>query len=82
VCLAPSARGWVPGLLSYEALLLRELGYGDHRSSAAQAGAPDWPEMLAGFDRMGAALGRYPLADQRGDVMAARLLLRERLARI
>ena len=28
ICHAPSARGWAPALLSYEALLLRELGYG------------------------------------------------------
>ncbi|MFX6254467.1 DNA repair protein RecO C-terminal domain-containing protein, partial [Acinetobacter baumannii] len=28
VCHAPSARGWLPALVSYEVLLLRELGYG------------------------------------------------------
>ena len=28
VCHAPSARGWLPGLVAYEGLLLRELGYG------------------------------------------------------
>lgn len=79
ICHAPSARGWVPGMLSYEALLLRELGYGDHRA----AGEPtDWPGLLAAFDRLGAVLARYPLADRRGDVMGSRLLLRERLARI
>ncbi len=77
ICQAPSARGWVPGLLGYEALLLRELGYGDHRHELV--GLPD---QLAAFDRMGMVLTRYPLADRRGDVMGSRALLRERLARI
>ena len=27
VCHAPSARGWLPGLLTYETMLLRDLGY-------------------------------------------------------
>ena len=79
ICQAPSARGWVPGLLGYEALLLRELGYGDHRGGGELASGPD---LLAAFDHMGAVLGRYPLADRRGDVMGSRALLRERLARI
>ena len=81
ICQAPSARGWVPGLLAYEALLLRELGYGDHRGEN-HAETPSWPDLLAAFDRMGAVLTRYPLADRRGDVMGSRALLRERLARI
>ena len=83
VCHAPSARGWVPGMVAFEALLLRELGYGDHRarpSEAVQLGG--LYDVLADFDRMGAALDRYPLADRRGDVMASRGLLRERLARL
>lgn len=79
VCHAPSARGWVPGLLAYEALLLRELGYG---AVAARADPADWPATLAAFDRLGERLERYPLADRRGDVMGARTMLRERLARI
>jgi DNA repair protein RecO (recombination protein O) len=81
ICQAPSARGWVPGLLAYEALLLRELGYGDHRREN-YAETPSWPDLLAAFDRMGSVLIRYPLADRRGDVMGSRALLRERLARI
>lgn len=78
VCHAPSARGWLPGLIGYEALLLRELGYG----------APPRPEsdeiavQLAAFDALGARIARYPLAERRGDVMGARSMLRERLARI
>jgi DNA repair protein RecO (recombination protein O) len=79
ICHAPSARGWVPGLLDYEALLLRELGYGNHRMLDEMTG---WPDLLAAVDRMGAVLARYPLADRRGDVMGSRALLRERLARI
>ena len=37
--------------------------------------------MLAAFDAIGRQLARYPLAERRGDVMAARVLLRDRLAR-
>ena len=40
ICLAPSARGWTPALLSFELLLLRELGYGEeqHRPESGS-----WP---------------------------------------
>lgn len=79
VCHAPSARGWLPGLLGYETLLLRELGYG---GGIAPPEPADWAQALAAFDRLGGALARYPLADRRGDVMGARTMLRERLARI
>lgn len=78
ICFAPSARGWVPGLIGYEALLLRELGYGGH---APEPGA-DWATTLAELDAMGVLVDRYLLADRRGDVMGARAMLRERLARI
>ncbi len=79
VCHAPSARGWLPGVIAYEALVLRELGYG--------GGAPpeigsDWDQQLAAFDAFGQQLERYLLADRRGDVMGARAMLRQRLARI
>jgi DNA repair protein RecO (recombination protein O) len=84
VCVAPSARGWAIPLLSYEALLLRELGYG---VPVARPGDGNWAAMLDVFDRLGRALARYPLAEQGGagkgaQVLAARALLRERLARI
>ncbi len=79
VCVAPSARRWAMPLLSYEVLLLRELGYG---VPVRKPETDDWPVMLETFDRLGRQLERYPLADQRGDVMAARSMLRERLARI
>ncbi|MDT9013081.1 MAG: hypothetical protein RL671_1485 [Pseudomonadota bacterium] len=78
ICHAPSARGWLPGMTAFEALLLRELGYGDVERSAD----PDWNAQLAVFDRLGPLVARYPLADRRSDVMAARAMLRERLGRI
>lgn len=79
VCHAPSARGWVPALIGYEALLLRELGYG------GIGGVPeggDWADLLVLFDRSGVQLERYLLADRRLDVMGARAMLRDRLGRI
>lgn len=79
ICIAPSARGWALPLVSYEVLLLRELGYG---VPVARPADQDWPAVLDAFDRVGRELMRYPLADRRGDVMAARDLLRERLGRI
>lgn len=78
VCHAPSARGWLPGLNGYEALLLRELGYG----TLPRPEGDDLAAQLAAFDALGARIARYPLAERRGDVMGARSMLRERLARI
>ncbi len=79
ICHAPSARGWTAALVAYEALLLRELGYG--RGPVLPA-ADDFAENLALFDRLGPALARYALAHRRTDVMAARAILRERLGKI
>lgn len=79
ICVAPSARGWALPLLSYEVLLLRELGYG---VPVARPECDEWSELLRTFDKLGLVLARYPLADRRSDVMAARALLRERLGRI
>ena len=79
ICHAPSARGWVPALAGYEALLLRELGYGGAKSRLVP---DDWAATLAAFDALAAPLDCYLLADRRGDVMAARAMLRERLAKI
>lgn len=79
ICLAPSARGWTAALLDYEVLLLRELGYGER---AGRVRAEDWPSLMRAFDLLGRRLERYPLAQRRSDVMAARGLLRQRLARI
>ncbi|MBY8338342.1 recombination protein O N-terminal domain-containing protein [Alteriqipengyuania sp. NZ-12B] len=77
ICHAPSARGWAPALLSYEVLLLRELGYGGMKPEAG-----DLPETLAALNALGPALERYLLAERHGDAMAARGRLLERLARI
>ncbi len=79
VCHAPSARGWLPGMIAYEAVLLRELGYGAQLPAEADG---DLAALLAMFDAQGQRLARYPLADRRTDVMGARTMLRERLARI
>ena len=78
ICQAPSARGWLPGLVAYEALLLRELGYGGAQPPA-EAGLEALLEMFAA---QGPLIERYLLADHRGDVMAARTMLRERLGRM
>ncbi len=79
ICHAPSARGWLPGMNGYEGLLLREMGYGNPPARSAD---DDWLAQLAAFDALAGPIARYPLADRRADVMAARLMLRERLARI
>lgn len=78
ICHAPAARGWVPGLIGYETLLLRELGFGGQPPEPAA----DWPATLSALDALGPLIERYGLADRPGDVMAARALLRERLGRI
>lgn len=78
ICAAPSARGWVEGLIGYEYLLLRELGYGGARRPAI-AGLEQALEFL---DRLEGPIATYLLADTRADVLAARTLLRERLARM
>lgn len=78
ICSADAARQWVEALAIYEALLLRELGYGG-AAPPAEAGLEALLEMLA---RQGPLLERYLLADRRGDVMAARERLRERLGRM
>ncbi|QDH34512.1 recombination protein O N-terminal domain-containing protein [Porphyrobacter sp. YT40] len=78
VAIAPSARGWVSGLAAYEALLLSELGYGGQ----APPPAPDWPAQIAMLGILEGQLATYLLAGDRRDVMGARKLLTERLARI
>jgi DNA repair protein RecO (recombination protein O) len=78
ICHAPSARGWARALAAYEALLLRELGYGGRGGDPGE----DWPTVLAALTRTGEALESRLLADRRADVMAARSILLERLGRI
>ena len=79
VCHAPSARGWARVLAGFEALLLREVGYG-----ATPAPPPEepWPALLARLDRQGRALESRLLGTRAGGVMAARGHLVERLRRI
>lgn len=79
VCHAPSARGWAVALAAYEALLLRELGYG---LDAQPPAGEDWAALVARLDRQGRAIEGRLLADRRGDVMAARAILLDRLKRI
>jgi DNA repair protein RecO (recombination protein O) len=77
ICHAPSARGWVRAVVAYEALVLRELGYG--------GGAPpqaDLDELLQLFARQAAPIERYLLADRKGDAMAARAKLGARLEKL
>jgi hypothetical protein len=70
--------GWAPALVGYEAVLLRELGYGE--GEVRPTG--ELPATLAAMDRLAGPLQRYLLADRRGDVMAARARLRDMLGRI
>ena len=77
ICHAASARGWARALVDYEALLLRELGYGGERPTGE-----DLPAILAAMDKLAGPLDHYLLADRRGDVMAARARLRELLGRM
>ena len=77
ICHAPSARGWVRAVVAYEALVLRELGYG--------GGAPpqaDLDELLQLFVRQAAPIERYLLADRKGDATAARAMLGARLEKL
>ena len=78
IAAAPSARGWVSGLVGYETLLLRELGYGGAR---AEMGA-DLSDHMTALAVLEGLLAHYLLAGHKGDVMAARRLLTERLARM
>lgn len=78
VAAAPSARGWVNGLIGYETLLLSELGYGGARPPAN----PEWDAQLAALDVLERQLSHYLLAGHKSDVMGARRLLTERLARM
>ena len=79
VCKAPSARGWLPALVAYESLMLRELGYG---GAATRPEVADLSAALEILDRLEAPIARYLLADRKSDVMAARTALRQRLARM
>lgn len=78
VCQAPSARGWLPVMNTYEAMLLRELGYGGAKPDMSS----DFAAQFQTFRALHKPLGRYLLADSNSDVMAARTALGERLSRM
>jgi DNA repair protein RecO (recombination protein O) len=78
IALAPSARGWVSGLIAYETMLLRELGYGGGQPD----NLGDWPAQMNALAALEPLLAHYLLAGRKGDVMAARTQLTERLARM
>jgi DNA repair protein RecO (recombination protein O) len=79
IALAPSARGWVSGLVAYETLLLSALGYG---RGAPPPPAPDWAGQIAQLALLERRLAHYLLAGPKSDVMGARRLLTERLGRM
>ncbi len=78
VCHAPSARGWLAAMVAYEAMLLRELGYGGAKPDL-QASLED---QFEAFRQLHKPIARYLLADTTRDVMAARTALGERLSRM
>ncbi len=78
VAVAPSARGWVAGLVAYETMLLAEMGYGAERPEPGAG----FPALLAALARLEGPLANSLLAGRKTDVMAARHLLTERLRRM
>lgn len=83
ICHAPSARGWAGALIAYETLLLRELGYGaSDLVDGPRLQSDRLDAILAVMDRLKDPIDHYLLAGRRGDVMAARDRLRDRLGRM
>ncbi len=81
ICHAPSARGWLGAMVSFEVLVLRELGYGDvAREAGDRRGEPSAQFEI--FRVLHKPIARHLLAERRGDVMAARTALGEKLARM
>ncbi len=78
ICHAPSARGWLSVMVTYEAMVLRELGYGGAKPDAAG----DFADQFEAFRLLHRPIRDYLLADSSRDVMAARTALGERLARM
>lgn len=79
ICNAPSARMWALAMAKYEILTLRELGFGGGEMPPQ---AQEWAEILAIMDATGRQLSRRLLADRRTNVMGAREVMMQRLARI
>ena len=78
ICHAPSARGWVSAMVTFEAMLMRELGYGGAKPDPTL----DLDGQIEAFRRLHKPIARYLLADTRSDVMSARVALGERLMRM
>lgn len=78
ICHAPSARGWLAAMVAYEAMLLRELGYGGTKPDMEA----DLPAQFEAFRALHHPIRDYLLAERARDVMAARVSLGERLAKM
>ncbi|WP_299193291.1 recombination protein O N-terminal domain-containing protein [uncultured Erythrobacter sp.] len=78
ICHAPSARGWLAAMVAYEAMLLRELGYGGQKPEISG----DFEAQFRAFRQLHRPIGEHLLAGNPRDVMAARVALGERLARM
>ncbi len=83
---APSAKGWAAGLVRYELLVLRELGFGLDRSEwpdFVRAGrAAEWDEIFLALALIGEALDRDLLTGHQAKALDARVRLVERLRRV
>ncbi len=82
ICHAPSARGWLAAMVGYETMLLRELGYGGGEGPARPDTHADFDEQFDAFRQLHRPIRDYLLAERPGGVMAARVALGERLARM
>ena len=71
--MAPSARGWLPGLVRYESLVLAELGFGSDDVAAT--------DPMKALRATGERLAANLFAGRRVDVMAARARVIDRLVR-
>ncbi len=80
---APSARGWAAALVRYEALVLREVGFGiDTSALLPPGGVPEWPVIDEALRRTGRYLARDLLIDRQAEVLVARERLLQRLKRM
>lgn len=78
ICVSPSARGWLAAMVAYEAMLLRELGYGGAKPDITA----DFSDQFESFRQLHRPIRDYLLAGSVRDVMAARTALGERLKRM
>jgi len=82
ICHAPSARGWLAVMVAYEAMLLRELGYGGAKGTTRPDIADEFAVQFEAFRKLHRPISDHLLAGQPRDVMAARVALGERLAKM